>query len=74
MQTYIVRVYRALPANDGSVSGIIEDTESGQKESFHGLDGLRSLLAHSIMKGQCGPQFSDIAGVRMGCEKGGNES
>jgi len=52
MQTYIVRVYRADPANDGSVSGVIEDIESGQQESFHSIDALQTLLAHSVMKGQ----------------------
>jgi len=52
MQTYIVRVYRADSADDGSVSGVIEDIESGQQESFHSIDALQTLLAHSVMKGQ----------------------
>ena len=34
MQTYIVRVYRAVPADDGSVSGVIEDIESGRQNPF----------------------------------------
>ena len=52
MQTYIVRVYRAHPADGGSVSGVIEGIESGQEESFHGIDELQSLLARSILEGQ----------------------
>lgn len=52
MQTYIVRVYRACPSDDGSVSGVFEDIESGQKNSFHSINDLQSLLAHSIMGGQ----------------------
>lgn len=51
MQTYILRVYRARPA-DKSVSGIIEDIESGQKEYFHSLNDLLTLLAKSLGKGQ----------------------
>ena len=34
MHTYIVRVYRARPEVEGSVSGIIEDIESGQLVSW----------------------------------------
>ena len=42
MQTYIVRVYRARP-EEGSVSGVIEDIESGQKQS----PGVRIVVASS---------------------------
>jgi hypothetical protein len=59
MQTYIVRVYRARPEDEGSVSGIIEDIESGQKQSFNSLIDLQSKLAHSIGKGQL--ELSDMA-------------
>jgi hypothetical protein len=59
MQTYIVRVYRARPEDEGSVSGIIEDIESGQKKSFNSLIDLQSKLAHSIGKGQL--ELSDMA-------------
>ena len=54
MQTYIVRVYRAHPTDDNSVSGIIEYIESGHKESFHGIKELQSILATSILEGQFG--------------------
>lgn len=58
MQTYIVRVYRARPENAGSVSGIIEDIESGHKQSFHNHTELQTMLADSIGKGQLGfPDF-----------------
>jgi hypothetical protein len=59
MQNYIVRVYRARPEDEGSVSGIIEDIESGQKKSFNSLIDLQSKLAHSIGKGQL--ELSDMA-------------
>jgi hypothetical protein len=59
MQTYIVRVYRARPEDEGSVSGIIEDIESGKKQSFNSLIDLQSKLAHSIGKGQL--ELSDMA-------------
>ena len=59
MQTYIVRVYRARPEDEGSVSGVIEDIESGQKEFFKSLIDLQSKLAHSIGNGQL--ELSDLA-------------
>ncbi len=54
MQTYIVRVYRAHLEDMGSISGMIEDIEFGQKESFHSINELQTVLAHSIGKGQLG--------------------
>jgi hypothetical protein len=54
MQNYIVRVYRAHPEDMGSISGVIEDIESGQKETFHSINELQVMLAHSIGKGQPG--------------------
>jgi len=59
MQTYIVRVYRACPEDEGLVSGVIEDIESGQKQSFNSLIDLQSKLVHSIGKGQL--ELSDMA-------------
>ena len=52
MKNYIVRVYRARLYDGGSVVGYVEDTESGQKEPFHSLIELQTLLAHSILRGQ----------------------
>ena len=52
MHTYIVRVYRANPVDDGSVSGVIEDIESGQQKSFHGINDLQSLLTQTVTEGQ----------------------
>jgi hypothetical protein len=52
MQTYIVRVYRARPEDEGSVSGMIEDIETGHKELFKNQIDLQSKLAHFIGKGQ----------------------
>ena len=59
MQTYIVRVYRARPEDEGSVSGVIEDIESGQKQSFNSFIDLQSKLAYSIGEGQL--ELSDMA-------------
>jgi len=58
MQTYIVRVYRARPEGMGSMSGVIEEIESGQKESFHSINELETVLAQSIRRGQLG--FRDL--------------
>lgn len=54
MQNYVLRVYRTHPTDAELVSGIIENIDSGQKESFHSLSELQSMLAHSISKGQLG--------------------
>jgi hypothetical protein len=63
MQTYIVRVYRAHLEDEGSVSGVIEDIESGQKQSFNSFIDLQTKLAHSIGKGQLG--FPDLVPLEL---------
>jgi hypothetical protein len=58
MQTYVLRVHRTHPADAESVSGIIENIDSGHSGSFKSLSELQSMLAHSIIKGQLGfPDF-----------------
>jgi hypothetical protein len=52
MKNYIVRVYRAHSSDLDSISGVVEDIESGQIEPFHDLNDLQSLLAHSVRRGQ----------------------
>ena len=52
MQTYIVRIYRMRPEDEGSVSGMLEDIESGHKDIFNSLTNLQSKLSHSIEKRQ----------------------
>ena len=52
MKNYTVRVYRAHPSNLDSISGIVEDIESGQIESFHRLEELHALLVCSVSRGQ----------------------
>jgi hypothetical protein len=59
MQTYVVRVYRSLPEDEASVSGVIEEIESGKKQSFNSLIDLQSKLAQSIGKDQL--ELSDMA-------------
>jgi len=58
MQNYILRVYRTHPSDAESVSGIIENIDSGQKEPFHSLIELPSMLVHSVSMGQLG--FPDL--------------
>lgn len=53
-----MRIYRVRPEDMRSVSGVIEDIESGEKESFHSINELQSMLEHSIGKGQLG--FTDF--------------
>jgi hypothetical protein len=48
----MVRVYRARPEDKGTVSGVIEDIESGQKQFFNSLIDLQLKLARSIGRGQ----------------------
>jgi hypothetical protein len=52
MKNYVVRVYRVFPDDLDSVSGLIEDPESGHKKPFHGINELQTLLAHYIDRGQ----------------------
>jgi hypothetical protein len=48
MQNCILRVYHARPEDEGSVSGVIEDIDSGQKEFFNSLVELQSMQPHFI--------------------------
>ena len=58
MQNYVLRVYCTHPTDADSISGVIEHIDSGQKEPFHSLSELHSMLAHSISRGQLGfPDF-----------------
>jgi len=50
VQSYIVRVYRRNPIDKGSVSGILEDIETGQEKPFQSLSELQSILLQSIDK------------------------
>jgi hypothetical protein len=60
MQNYVVRIYRASLGNLDSISGLIEDIESGQKEPFHSFSELKTLLAKSIGRGELAlPNLTD---------------
>jgi hypothetical protein len=63
MQNYIVRIYRAHHGDAGSVAGILEDIESGDKIPFHNLNELQTMLADSIVKGQF--EFSNFASQEL---------
>jgi hypothetical protein len=54
MQNYVLRVYRTHAKYADSISGIIENIDSGHNESFHNLTELQSILAHSIGDRQVG--------------------
>ena len=43
MQTFIVRIYRAHPA-DNTVTGIVKDIESREMKPFQNLNGLLTIL------------------------------
>ena len=58
MHTYIVCVYRARPEDKDSLTGVIEDIESGQKQSFSSIIDLQSKVTLSIGKGQS--EFPDL--------------
>lgn len=51
METYVLRVYRARPG-DVSVSGMLEDSQSGQKKYFNNFNDLITVLAKTLGKGQ----------------------
>ncbi len=53
MQSFVLRIYRTHPTESDSVSGILEDIESGQEQPFQSLSQLQSMLAQSI---ETGPQ------------------
>ena len=53
MQTYILRVYSADPINL-SVTGMLEDIESGTKKHFSSFNDLITVLANSVGRGQLG--------------------
>jgi len=48
MHNYVVRVYRASSVGADSISGVLEDIQSGQKDSFHNFNELQALLSDSI--------------------------
>ena len=52
MQSYVVCVHRARPNPIGPVSGIVEDIESGERHAFRNFNEFRTMLGHSIAKGQ----------------------
>ena len=48
MKNDIVRLYRAHPSHSDFISGVVENTESGQIDPFHRLDPIQILLMHSV--------------------------
>ena len=67
MQNFVLRIYRTHSTDSDSVSGILENIETGQEQSFQSLSQLQSMLAQSIEAGPQGfpklvPNESDIRG------------
>ena len=67
MQNFVLRIYRTHSTDSDSVSGILENIETGQEQSFQSLSQLQSMLAQSIEAGPQGfpklvPSESDIRG------------
>ena len=48
MKNYLVRVNRASSVGADSISGVLEDIQSGQKDSFHNFNEHQALLSDSI--------------------------
>jgi len=48
MRNYVVRVYRASSDGAGLISGVLEDIQSSQKDTFHSFNELQALLTDSI--------------------------
>ena len=66
MKNYIVRIYRAPPSCLDSVTGIVEDIESGQIDPFHNFNELQALLNASIRTGQYGLSCNSPAEEKPG--------
>ena len=67
MQNFVLRIYRTHSTDSDAASGIIENIETGQEQSFQSLSQLQSMLAQSIETGPPGfpklvPGESDIRG------------
>ena len=66
MKNYVVRIYRAPPSCPGSISGIVEDIESGQTDPFHNFNELQALLNASIRTGQYELSYNSPAEEKPG--------
>ena len=47
MHNHVVRVCRASSAGADSISGVLENIQSGQKDSFHNFTEPQALLSDS---------------------------
>lgn len=54
MQNFVLRIYRTDPVDEDSVSGILENIETGQNLAFQSMSQLQSMLAQSIKQGRPG--------------------
>ena len=54
MQNYIVRESRARPVYADSVWGVIEDSDTGQKQCLNNIKQLNTRKGDYIMEGQFG--------------------
>lgn len=54
MQNFVLRIYRTEPVDEDSVSGILENIETGQNLAFQSMSQLQSMLAQSIKQGRPG--------------------
>lgn len=64
MQTFVLRIYRKHPTDSDSVSGMLENIETGQEQPFQSLSQLQSMLARSIETGT--PGFPDLVSSQSG--------
>jgi hypothetical protein len=64
MQAFVLRIYRKHPTDSDSVSGMLENIETGQEQPFQSLSQLQSMLARSIETGT--PGFPDLVHSQSG--------
>lgn len=67
MDSYVVRIFRRDPhagpgrrAHDGiALAGMIEEADSGRRQSFHDIEELWAILSHQSAPGPDKTQSSD---------------
>jgi hypothetical protein len=55
--TFVVRIYRKVRAGSGrrrhdriALAGLIEDVEIGERQAFHDIEELWTILSHTTRK------------------------
>jgi len=51
MQTFVIRIHRAEDEPEGGLRGLIEETSTGTKATFHDAAELLAILTHRVKRG-----------------------